>query len=221
MLVQYDEALCDIRTGVLNIVKDLALVNKESLSAIESRDGKRLSTVGMPLGQISQRAEKVDNDIVRLFAKYTPEARDLREMVSYLKITTALDRIRSNINNYLNSMQNVIEEENARTEAIVEHSLCINRCTVKAFDATLEMLKTFDDKDKVHDLAIRIEVEYEKTDDIYRLLEKEVLQYISTEPQQAEAYFNLLKQIRKNLKIIDRLESVAQRIIFARVGGKL
>jgi phosphate transport system protein len=37
----------------------------------------------------------------------------------------------------------------------------------------------------------------------------------------AEEYFNLLKYIRKNLKIIDRLDSMAQRVIFARMGGKL
>jgi phosphate transport system protein len=37
----------------------------------------------------------------------------------------------------------------------------------------------------------------------------------------AEEYFNLLKYIRKNLKIIDRLDSISQRVIFARMGGKL
>ena len=36
-----------------------------------------------------------------------------------------------------------------------------------------------------------------------------------------EDYFNLLKYFRKNLKIIDRLENIAERIIFARMGGKL
>ena len=36
-----------------------------------------------------------------------------------------------------------------------------------------------------------------------------------------EEYFNLLKYFRKNLKVIDRLETIAQRIIFARMGGKL
>ncbi len=36
-----------------------------------------------------------------------------------------------------------------------------------------------------------------------------------------EEYFNLLKYFRKNLKIIDRLETIAQRVIFARIGGKL
>jgi phosphate transport system protein len=36
-----------------------------------------------------------------------------------------------------------------------------------------------------------------------------------------EEYINLLKYIRKNLKIIDRLEDVSAKLIFARVGGEI
>jgi len=99
--------------------------------------------------------------------------------------------------------------------------LSINRCTLNAFDQTMEMLQTFDDNDKIKELAVKIDVENRKTDDIDTLLEKEVSQKIGSADGLAEEYFNLLKQIRKNLKIIDRLDSIAQRVIFARMGGKL
>lgn len=93
--------------------------------------------------------------------------------------------------------------------------------TVHAFDYALTMFQTFDDNDKINNLASKIDVEYSKTDDIYTLLEKEVIQKICGADRFAEEYFNLLKYIRKNLKIIDRLDSMAQRVIFARMGGKL
>ncbi len=85
----------------------------------------------------------------------------------------------------------------------------------------LEMLQTFDDNDKVKDLAQKIEIEYSKTDDIYSVIEKEVIQKISDSYREAEEYFNLLKYIRKNLEIIDKLEAISRRVIFARMGGKL
>ncbi len=115
----------------------------------------------------------------------------------------------------------MLMEKNDKMTQLIQDSLSINRCTLNAFDYTIEMLQTFDDNDQVKALAARIDVEYSKTDDIYTLLEKDVIQQIGNADGLAEEYFNLLKHIRKNLKIIDRLESVSQRVIFARMGGKL
>jgi len=221
MLQQYHERRRSIRADVLTVVETLAKTNQEGLDAISALDSATLEVLRKPLGAITEKTEKIDNDIVLLFAKYTPEARDLREMVSYLKITSTLNRIRTNINNYLKNMQGMLGEENEQMAGFIKNSLRINACTVHAFDLTVEMLKTFDDNDRLKDLAVRIDVEYSKTDDIYAILEKDVLQKIGSAQGHAEEYFNLLKYIRKNLKVIDRLDSVAQRIIFARMGGKL
>ena len=221
MLPGYIDARHDVRGAVLNVLVELAVANKEGLEALKSTDALKLESARKTLKDISKETEKIDNKIVLIFAKYTPEARDLRELVSYLKITSALNRIRSNINNYLKNMQSMLMEENANIKQLIQDSLSINRCTVNAFEQSITMFKTFDDNDKVKALASKIDVEYSKTDDIYTLLEKEVIQKICGADGLAEEYFNLLKYIRKNLKIIDRLDSMAQRVIFARMGGKL
>ncbi|EIF50690.1 PhoU domain-containing protein [Sulfurovum sp. AR] len=221
MLPGYQEARLAVRADVLNVLEGLATANKEGLEALQAIDAVKLEEARSRLKDISQETEKIDNDIVLIFAKYTPEARDLRELVSYLKITSALNRIRTNINSYLKNMQSMLMEKNDKMTQLIQDSLSINRCTLNAFDYTIEMLQTFDDNDQVKALAARIDVEYSKTDDIYTLLEKDVIQQIGNADGLAEEYFNLLKHIRKNLKIIDRLESVSQRVIFARMGGKL
>ena len=221
MLPGYIDARHDVRGAVLNVLVELAEANKEGLEALKSTDALKLESARKTLKDISKETEKIDNKIVLIFAKYTPEARDLRELVSYLKITSAQNRIRSNINNYLKNMQSMLMEENANIKQLIQDSLSINRCTVNAFEQSITMFKTFDDNEKVKALASKIDVEYSKTDDIYTLLEKEVIQKICGADGLAEEYFNLLKYIRKNLKIIDRLDSMAQRVIFARMGGKL
>ena len=78
-----------------------------------------------------------------------------------------------------------------------------------------------EDEDKLNELAARINVEYSKTDDIYSMIEKDLLQKMHKDHQVNEDYINLMKYIRKNLKIIDRLEDIVSRLIFARMGGKL
>jgi len=221
MLPGYQDARHAVRADVIKVLEGLATANKEGLEALKSTDAVKLEAARSRLKDTSKETEKIDNAIVLIFAKYTPEARDLREMVSYLKVTSALNRIRTNINNYLKNMQSMLTEENENIMQLIQDSLSINRCTFNAFEQSIEMFQTFDDNDKIKELAVKIDVEYSKTDDIYTLLEKEVIQKIGSADGLAEEYFNLLKYIRKNLKIIDRLDSMAQRVIFARMGGKL
>jgi len=221
MLSGYSEARHEVRDQVIEVIKTLAKANDNALKALEAADTYELEEVRKSIKNIGKRTEVIDNEIVLIFAKYTPEAKDLREMVSYLKITSAFNRIKTNINNYLKNMQSMLAEEDANIVQFIKDSLSINRCTINAFTKTIEMFETFNDNDKIKQLAIEIDVEYAKTDDIYALLEKSVVQKMGEADGLAEEYFNLLKYIRKNLKIVDRLDSIAQRIIFARMGGKL
>jgi len=221
MLPQYHDARHAVRDTVIDLVKNLAETNKIALEAMGKRDATLLETARNGLKEMASVTEKIDNDIVLIFAKFTPGARDLREMVSYLKVTSALNRIRNNINSYLKNMQGVLDEESADIKNLIDDSLRINKCTLDAFDYTIDMLNTFEDDDKIKKLASKIAVEYSKTEDIYSLLEKDMVQKMNDAEGNAQEYFNLLKYFRKNLKIIDRLDSIAQRVIFARMGGKL
>ena len=221
MLPQYHDARHEVRDMVIDMVENLAKTNMMALEAIQNNRVEGLENARKELKDMNHITETIDNDIVLIFAKFTPGAKDLREMVSYLKVTSALNRIDSNINSYLKNMQSVLMEDNREMGEFIHDSLRINQCTVKAFEYTLEMLSTFDDDDKIKKLSSKISVELSKTEDIYSILEKEMVQKMSDANSNVQEYFNLLKYFRKNMKIIDRLESIAQRVIFARMGGKL
>ncbi|HIQ07856.1 MAG TPA: hypothetical protein EYH35_05315 [Thiotrichaceae bacterium] len=221
MLPQYHDARHAVRDTIIEMVEDLAKTNKLALEAIENNSVEGIEKARIELKEMTAITEKIDNDIVLIFAKFTPGARDLREMVSYLKVTSALNRIRTYTNNYLKNMQGVLMEDNREMSEFIRDSLRINKCTLNAFENTIEMLKTFDDDNKIKKLSSKISVEHSKTEDIYSILEKDMVQAMSDGKSIPENYFNLLKYFRKNLKIIDRLETIAQRVIFARMGGKL
>jgi phosphate transport system protein len=221
MLQEYEEARHRVRGEVLNVLKELSQANFEGCESLKQKDVQSLETTRTSLKEIYKVTEDIDNEIVIILAKYAPEARDLRELVSYLKITTSLNRIRTNINNYLKNMQGMLNENDQHIQELIKNSLVINKCTNNAFEYVIEMFQTFDDNDRINVLAVKIEVENSKSEDIYTILEKDTIEKISSSEGLAEEYFNLLKFIRKNIKILDRLESIAQRISYARMGGKL
>ena len=221
MLPQYHNSRHAVRDIVIDLVENLYSANKMATDAVKNWNAQKLEEARKSIKDFKTITEKVDNDVVVIFAKYTPSARDLRELVSYLKITSALNRIQNNTNSYLKNMQTVIMEDNHYIREFVDDSLRINKCTLDAFEYTLEMLNTFEDDDKIKKLNSKITVEQSKTEDIYSLLEKEIVQKMSDADVNVQEYFNLLKYFRKNLKIVDRLETIAQRVIFARMGGKL
>ncbi len=221
MLPQYHDSRHAVRGTVIDLVENLQNANKLAVDAVKNWNAQELEEARKSIKDFKTITEKVDNDLVIIFAKYTPSARDLRELVSYFKITSALNRIQNNTNSYLKNMQTVIMEDDKDIREFVNDSLRINKCTLDAFQYTLEMLNTFEDDDKIKKLNSKITVEQSKTEDIYSLLEKEIVQKMSDADVNVQEYFNLLKYFRKNLKIVDRLETIAQRVIFARMGGKL
>lgn len=222
MLNKNEQRLREVREKTSEILKDLTTSQKIALQALEECDNKGFEQVKVPLKTINKQVEEIDNLILKIFALYTPEASDLREMVAFLKITSALQRIATNEKNYMKNMEEICNPESDQDiNRAVKESLSINRCTIRALEYTIEMINETEDMDIIKELAAKVAVEYSKTDDIYTLIEKDVLQIMHQKHELNEDYINLLKYIRKNLKIIDRLEDITSRIIFARIGGKL
>ncbi|MBN2767474.1 MAG: hypothetical protein JXQ68_00065 [Campylobacterales bacterium] len=221
MLPEYIEARHRVRNEVIEVISDLSLANRLALEALESGDQDGLKKAKKPIKDILKRTEEIDNHIVLIFAKYTPEARDLRELIAYLKVTSVVNRIMVNTDNYIKNIQIFLNDSESEFYTIIKESLSINRFTLNAFNFILEMFQAFEDNDKLETLAGKIEVEYSKTDDVYSLIEKEIIQKAVSSHCVAEEYFNLLKYIRKNIKVIERLDDISSKLIFARIGGKL
>ena len=221
MLDINEEKLAEVRARTVEILEDLTISQKLALQALETCDDKSFEQVKVPLKQINKKADDIDNLILTVCALYSPEASDLREMIAFLKITSSLQRIANNEKNYMKNMSICNPQSSEDIKRLIQESLSINRCTIKALEYTIEMINETKDMDKVKELAARIDVEYSKTDDIYSMIEKDVLQIMHKSYELSEEYINLLKYIRKNLKIIDRLEDIVSRLRFARIGGTL
>jgi phosphate transport system protein len=219
MLSKNEQRLAEVRKNTAEILEDLLISQRLVLQAIEECDPKSFDQVKIPLKTINKKVDDVDSLILKIFALYSPEASDLREMVAFLKITSNLQRIAINEKNYINNMEVCNADAREDVKKVIKDSLSINRCAIKALEYAIEMLHEVQDKDRLQELASKIDVENSKTDDIYSLIEKDALQIMHKEHVINEEILNLLKNIRKNSKIIDRLDDIASRLIFARIGG--
>ncbi len=221
MLDKNEQRLEEVREKTADILKGLLSSQKLALVALEACDSKSFKKVAVPMTKIMQKVEDIDNLILTIFALYTPEAKDLREMVAFLKITSSMQRIATNEKNYIKNMEICNPDTDEELKRVIKESLSINRCTIKAFEYTIELITKTEDKDKIQELSSKIAVEYSKTDDIYSMIEKDVLELMHQNHRVNEDYINILKYIRKNLKIVDRLEDIVSRLLFARIGGRL
>jgi len=221
MLSKNEKKLKEVRDRTVEVLDGLMISQKLALSALEDCDAKSFEQVKVPLKGIGKRMTEIDNLILTIFALYTPEAGDLREMVAFLKITSTLQRIATNEKNYMKNMEVCNPKLDEDTKRIIKESLRINRCTIRALEYTIEMVNETEDMDRLKELSANIDVEFSKTDDIYAMIEKDVLQTMHTSHTLNDESVNILKYIRKNLKIIDRLEDIASRLMFARIGGTL
>ena len=221
MLTKNEEKLAEVREQTIAVLSDLTISQKLALQALETCDSKSFEQVKVPLKSIGKKVADIDNLILTIFALYTPEARDLREMVAFLKITSSLQRIATNEKNYIKNMAICNPESDEDIKRIIKESLHINRCTIRALEYSIEMVKETEDMERLKELNAKIDVEYSKTDDIYAMVEKDVLQVMHNAHAMNDENVHILKYIRKNLKIIDRLEDISDRLMFARMGGKL
>ncbi|HFS82544.1 MAG TPA: hypothetical protein ENK71_01110 [Epsilonproteobacteria bacterium] len=218
MLVENREKIKEVREKTVEILENLQISQKLVLQALEECDEKSYAQAKAPLKGIAQKVDEIDQLVIVILARYAPEARDLREMVAFLKITDSLLRIATNEKNYIKNMEICNPETAAEVKEVIDTSLSINKCTIKALKYTIEMIDETQDRERLKELANKIMVEASKTDDVYSMIEKDLLQKMNKDHILREEYINLMKYIRKNLKIIGRLEDIAERVIFARIG---
>ncbi|MCD6654002.1 MAG: hypothetical protein LT067_04450 [Sulfurovum sp.] len=220
-MLSIENKVIQVREKTAAVLEEMMISQKLALQALRACDEQSFEQAKIPLKSIDKKVEEIDNLVLTAFVRFSPEAKDLREMVAFLKITSSLQRIASNETNYIKNMKICNPKADPEIKRIIKESLSINQCTIQAMNYTIEMIHETEDKNKLLDLESKIDVEFSKTDDIYSMLEKDVLQIMHQTHEVNDEFINLLKYIRKNMKIIDRLQDIASKLIFARIGGKL
>lgn len=220
MLTTEKEKLKSILDKLLILGQSTLSTNEEILQALQHCDKCKLSQIKQPSKKVRYKAiDEVDNLIINIFALYSPEARDLRELVAFLKITNEFDRIANSCNSFIRDFPNAISSE-VDKEFILEYAIPLQKSSVNALSNALNILKV-KDKQLVEEHYKAVIIEESKNDDLYKIIEKSLLKKINNEVHLSSDYQNIMAALRRLEKIADRALSIANLMHYAKIGGEI
>ncbi|WP_198304230.1 phosphate signaling complex PhoU family protein [Arcobacter vandammei] len=219
MLKPYEEKLQLIKSEVYKIGSDVVEALELCLKALNDRKIEALSNVEISEKKFLAKSNEIDNMIVTTMALYSPEARDLRRLVVYLKITNEIVRTAANTKDFSKMFRKSYSED-LDTAMILEYTIPLLKSALLSTKTAISILDEHDEK-QIEEKYKRVVVEESKTDDLYLMIEKNILKLITKKLDLSKEYFDILSSLRRLEKIADRSVSIASLLQFAKLGGDM
>ena len=220
MLENYRKILEKSHTRILELAQDTLHAYEEALEAFVTTDEAKASAAYARLTDAHDRNNKIDNEIIKTLALFSPEARDLRVVVAYFKIAGELTRIADYIRTYAKSVRALISSD-LPLDGIRDNAVAFQRSALASLRAAIASISIKDESEELEALYRTVHVEESKCDDIFSLVEKDTIQQIYALPEHAGELVRFLATMRKIERISDRSVTIAKLVYFAHQGGKL
>jgi phosphate transport system protein len=220
MVTNLNEDVKHIKTKILEIAKGLEDANNLILEALDDCNYEKFEKSKSFITNVTPKANDIDNEVIKVLALYSPEAKDLRQMVSYFKITNELVRATGNTRSFINGFTELCSKMDI--DVVKEYAIPMQKATTKAISLVNKMINVecLDELQEIYNEAL---IEENKTDDLYESVEKKLLELVKQEDDsmQFEIYHNMLKALRKGEKIADRAMSIANLLLYVKIGGSI
>ncbi len=215
MVSKFQTSLDEIKGKILEIGNGLLEANTLINVAIKTCDAEKFQEARTHIKNIGSKSDAIDNSIIKVLALYTPEARDLRQVIAYLKITNELSRACSNTRSFIRGFTAVCSDVDVAT--LNEYAVPMQSSTVKAIELTLSMI-VCDDEEEIGEIYNDVLIEENKTDDLYEMVERN-LSAQADGLKSFEKFHKMLRALRKSGKIASRAISIANLLVYAKKGG--
>lgn len=219
MLKPYEKRLDSIKSEIKQLSSEVIEALDICLKALSSKNIELLDSVEISEKKILNKINETDNKIVGTLALYSPEAKDLRRLVSFLKITNELLRTAANTKDFAKKFKKSYSDELDRT-IILEYTTPLLKSALISLKTASAIIDE-NSSQKIDEMCQKVIVEESKTDDLYLMIEKNILKLITKKLDLSKDYFDILSSIRRLEKIADRAVSIARLLQFAQIGGEL
>jgi phosphate transport system protein len=215
MLPNFEQKSNEIKKDIVTMGEFVLSSFEESLQGIKEENVEhfRIAREGN-IKHLTYMADSVDNNIIVALALYAPEAGELRELIAMLKTTNELIRIAEASKKFSRGMQEIIEG-GADLSKIKQYIIELHAISIKSLKLVIECFKTFS-----HETYRAIHIEEEKSDEIFAIIQKEVLSSISADELTA-TYIKIIRTIKKHERVTDHCENIARLLHYAKEGGKI
>jgi len=218
MLPTFRTNLNEVKEKITSIGEDLVKANELILEALKDCNQELFSEARNNIKNITSRTDEIDNSIIKILALYTPEAKDLRRVVAYFKITNEIARACSNTRSFIRGFTAVCNDLDVET--INEYTLPMQSSTVKAIKTSIAMIN-IEDTDELQEMYEDVLIEENKADDLYEMIERKLVSEAENSTQSFEKFHKMLKALRKSEKIAGRAISVANLLVYIKLGGNI
>ncbi|PID47951.1 MAG: PhoU family transcriptional regulator [Proteobacteria bacterium] len=214
MLKNYEQNLSNIELGVLNLGKN-CIENLEL--ALDFLQNKEMKNVKLSNKKLHERSQKIDKLILTTLALFSPEAKDLRLLVAFLKSTNELLRANQNAQNFIKHLKKI---ENLERKILLDDAVLLLKSSQSAMELAMLMIEE-EEAEKIEQIHKKILLQEDESDNIFSNMQKDIFEQISKDAKLSKYYFDLLKTLRKLEKISDRAASVANLVLLAKLGTKI
>ena len=218
MVQTFKQNVDDVKNKITAIGNDLVKANELILAALKDCNEEKFNEARNSIKNITSRTDEIDNAIIKILALYTPEARDLRQVVAYFKITNEIARACSNTRSFIRGFTAVCKDLDVDT--INEYTVPMQASTVKAITTSINMIN-INDTDELQEMYEEVLIEENKADDLYEMIERKLVAQAENCSNSFEKFHKMLRALRKSEKIAGRAISVANLLVYIKVGGSL
>lgn len=219
MSIKYHEKIGAIRGKISLLLEKISTADKLSFEAFKSSDGAKFKEVESMLNTIGMEGDDIDNEIIKTFALFGPEAKELRSLVAYLKMTNEIVRIGEGVKKYARRM-NEHTKNGCNLEPFKPSILLLHKSSINALGYILECFN-HQDRCNSEDVYRKVLVEESMNDDLFAVLEKEILSKIIDEKDLSIDYVRILGSLRKLERSCDRSVNIANILMYAEQGGEI
>jgi phosphate transport system protein len=211
IIKSYDEELRRLNNAITQMGGLAESQLSAAIEAVVKRDSDLAATVVQGDAQVDQLEHDVDGLVVRLLALRQPMARDLREILSALRIAADLERI-------CDYAANVAKRSIALNQAPpVRPVYALPRMARLAETLTKDVLDAYVERDA--DRALVVWARDEELDEMYSGLFRELLTYMMEDPRNITPCTHLLFMAKNIERIGDHATNIAETVYFL-VHGK-
>jgi len=215
MTSNFKTDLEEIESKILNIGNGLLEANTLIKNAMSTCDTDMFQEARSHIQNISSKANEIDNAVIKVLALHAPEAKDLRQAIAYLKITNEFIRACTNTRSFIRGFTDVCTDVDVKT--INEYAVPMQSSTVQALSLAISIIHC-KDPDEIQAIYDDVIIEESKTDDLYEMVERN-LSIQADDFNAFDKFHKMLRALRKSGKIASRAISIANLLLYAKLGG--
>jgi phosphate transport system protein len=219
MLPRYQSQINELQQMISKILERIVTASETTLNAFSNHDADKFGEAVSALKGLEQEANAVDNEVIKTFALFGPEANELRLLVAYLKMTNEIVRIGDGVKKYAIRMKGHCQGE-CILEPLETTIVQLHKSTLNALKYISECFNHMGECD-IDDFYRKVMVEESKNDDLFAIIEKDILAQIIKSSELSSEYVRVLGTLRKLERSCDRSVNIANLMLYAQKGGEM